>query len=225
MCARYSAKTPMDAILAALGMPLVPLPSPTPEVRPTDDAALIANHATPRIEVVHWGLFGEDRDGKGRKRAPLINVRTDSLGTKAQFTKLFTQQRCIVLADGFYEWMPNPSGKGRKIPFFIHAKDGGPIALAGLYTAGKDGAARSFALLTTEANALVASVHDRMPVIVPIASLREYLSPEPVTLEALRALLQPAADGTLTMDELPRAPDGERKSTKEIAQLALFGKE
>jgi putative SOS response-associated peptidase YedK len=223
MCARYSAKTPMTAILAALDLPVAPLPSPTAEVRPTDDAALVANRATPRVEVAHWGLFGEDRGGK--KRAPLINVRSESLGTKEQFTKLFTTQRCIVLADGFYEWKPNPTGKGRKIPFFIHARDGGPIALAGLYAAAKDGTPRTFALLTTEANALVASVHDRMPVIVPLDALRSFLSPEPMTIESLRAFLRPAAEGALVMDELPRAPEGERKSTKEIAQLALFGKE
>ena len=81
MCARYSAKTPMDAILAALGVPLAPLASPRAEIRPTDDGELIANRETKRVELAHWGLFGEERGGK--KRSPLINVRSESLATKA----------------------------------------------------------------------------------------------------------------------------------------------
>lgn len=223
MCARYSAKTPMDAILAALGLPLQPIAAARAEVRPTEDAALIANRESPRVELAHWGLFGEERGGK--KRSPLINVRSESLATKPQFTKLFAAQRCIVLADGFYEWMPSPTGKGRKVPFFIHAKDGGPLALAGLYAAAKDGTPRSFALLTTEANALVARVHDRMPVIIPLNALSAFLAPLSLVPKELNDLLIPTPPHILVMDELPRAPEGERKSPKEIAQLALFGKD
>jgi putative SOS response-associated peptidase YedK len=226
MCARYSAKTPMDAILGALGIPFGDTPAARTEVRPTEDAPIITATDAPRVELVHWGLFGEQKEG-GKKRAPLINVRVESLDTRPQFTRLFASQRCIALADGFYEWMPGETPKAKKRPFRIRASDGGPIAIAGLY-AGGVGTPRSFALLTTEANEVVSPIHDRMPVIIPIARLREFLTTREVTPAVLRSLLGPAARDALvaepfTFEAREPAPGTPRKSAEEIAQLALFG--
>jgi len=225
MCARYSAKTPMDAILGALGIPFgeTPPQGARAEVRPTEDAPIIAATDAPRVELVHWGLFGEQKEG-GKKRAPLINVRVESLDTRPQFTRIFATQRCVALSDGFYEWMPGETPKAKKRPFLIRAKDGGPIAIAGVY-AGGVGTPRSFALLTTEANETVSPIHDRMPVIIPIARLREWMTTREVTPAVLRALLAPAAPDALVAEPFTfEPPKGtERKSTEEIAQLALFG--
>jgi len=210
----------MDAILSALGIESPSMPAPRAEIRPTEDAPIVAARETPRVEVVHWGLFGEERDGK--KRAPLINVRAESLVTRPQFAKLFTLHRCVALSDGFYEWLPGETPRARKVPYLIHAPDGGPVALAGIYAAAKDGSARSFALLTTEANDVVAKIHDRMPVIVPRARLRDWLAPHAVTVDDLADVLRPAPHDALVAEPYAAPVTGERKSAEAIAQLALF---
>jgi SOS response associated peptidase (SRAP) len=124
------------------------------------------------------------------------NALTDPAADKPAFRSALRKRRCLVPADGFYEWQPLP---GRKQPFLFRRPDGRPFALAGLWESwqGPDGRPlETCALLTTEANAVVRPVHDRMPVLVNAADFAAWLSPD-ATPADLVPLLRPAPDDAL----------------------------
>ena len=142
---------------------------------------------------MRWGLIPSwSRDGK----APLINARAETVADKPAFRSAFRKRRCLVPADGFYEWQALP---GRKRPFLFRRPDGTPFALAGLWEAwhGPDGRPlETCALLTTEANAVVRPVHDRMPVLVSPADFDRWLAPDAAPAN-LVPMLRPAPDDAL----------------------------
>src|SRR5258705_6054166 len=123
------------------------------------------------------------KDGKG-----FINARAEALEERPSFRESFQRRRCLIPADGFYEWQR--SGKIAQ-PYFFHMRDESPFAFAGIWDEWKgDGKAiASCAIITTTANELLASVHDRMPVILSSESQDQWLDDdsEPVTLRSLRA--------------------------------------
>ena len=117
--------------------------------------------------------------------------------TRRAFRSAFRTRRCLVPADGFYEWQALP---GRKQPFLFRRHDGGHFALAGLWEAWhgpEDWPVETCALLTTEANAVVRPVHDRMPVLLGVSDLDRWLSPDAAPADLL-SLLRPAPDEALT---------------------------
>ena len=94
---------------------------------------------------------------------PLINARGETIGEKPSFREAFRRRRCLIPADGFYEWQ----GTGRgKVPFWFHRRNGDPFALAGVWEPGKNGADPTCAIVTTDANEVVAAIHERMPVML-----------------------------------------------------------
>jgi putative SOS response-associated peptidase YedK len=146
-------------------------------VAPTDPvlAVTTSKEGEPRGELLRWGLvpFWADAPDKGAK---MINARAESVAERPAFRTAFNSMRCLILADGFYEWRPGSGG--RKEAFHITRGDGGPFAFAGLWSiwhpkhdAGADDSpeddVRSCAIVTTQANQTVAPLHDRMPVILP----------------------------------------------------------
>jgi putative SOS response-associated peptidase YedK len=106
----------------------------------------------------------------GKKRPPLLNARTDSL-RRGSFKSMLGNRRCVIPAEGFYEWREEDGGKQ---PYYIARKDGKPIMLAGIwdYSDVKGDRVASFAILTDEPNELVAPYHDRMPVVLEDAQMR-----------------------------------------------------
>jgi putative SOS response-associated peptidase YedK len=144
----------------------------------------------------------------------MINARAETVANKRAYQRAFTKRRCIIPADGFYEWRRVPAEPGssrpRKEPTFIHRRDGEPLAFAGLWAAWKvpddlagtvgdeDGWLRSCAIVTTRANRLLAPIHDRMPVVLPEDVWDRWLDPradpDAAELDALAALLVPAPD-------------------------------
>lgn len=144
----------------------------------------------------------------------LINARAETVATKPAYRKALTKRRCLIPADGFYEWRKRPPEPGvarkRTEPMFIHRRDGEPMAFAGLWSVWKvpdalagsvgdaDGWLRSCAIVTTRGNELLAPIHDRMPVVLPEADWDRWLDPHPATghadLTALTDLLAPAPD-------------------------------
>jgi len=144
----------------------------------------------------------------------MINARAETVATKSAYKRSFTKRRCIIPADGFYEWRrlaPRPgTTRPVKEPTFIHRRDGEPLAFAGLWSVWKvpderagtigddDGWLRSCAIVTTEANHRLAPIHDRMPVVLPEAAWDQWLdptaAPDADELEALTRLLVPAPD-------------------------------
>src|SRR5262249_2842952 len=114
-----------------------------------------------------------------------------SVGTRGALREAFRERRCLLPADGFYEWK---KGRDGSRPFHFQRADRRPFALAGLWNPGVDGALGSCVIFTTEPNPMVAPVHDRMPVIVAPESYRLWLDPGPGRLAEVRSLLGPAPD-------------------------------
>ncbi len=172
-------------------------------VAPTTDVYAVAEHDHQRmLGTFRWGFIPWwAKDPKIGNRA--INARLETLDTKPMFRESFEHRRCLIPADGFYEWQKLDKGK---LPHYVHAKDGDPLPLAGLWSSWKDPETgeriRSCTIVTGEPNDLVGKLHDRMPVIVPQDLWATWLDPEFADTAALRSLLaEPFPDDAL--DEYP----------------------
>ncbi len=140
-------------------------------VAPTEDAVAVVTGKSGGREahLVRWGLVpGYAKEVKGRP--PMFNARSESVATKAPFKALLAKPRgrCLILADGFYEWLRPEDSKAQRVPFRFTVDDGEPFAFAGLWGWSKPGGEwlASATMLTCAPNALVARLHDRMPVIL-----------------------------------------------------------
>ncbi|MHB1799868.1 MAG: SOS response-associated peptidase [Vulcanimicrobiaceae bacterium] len=133
-------------------------------IAPAQTVIGVRNDGRDRVEAMHWGI---DRR---------INARAETVAGRR------TPRRCIVFADGFFEW------KARQ-PVYFTMRDGSPFAVAGVWQPGRDGPA-SCAIVTCPPNELVASVHDRMPVVLPGSAIELWLSQEELALEPMRAMLR-----------------------------------
>lgn len=135
-----------------------------PNVAPTEmtPAILAGIEAKPKAQLARFGINLKSADGK--KRPPLLNSRTDTL-RRGSFKSILNKRRCIIPAEGFYEWREE---NGKKQPYFFYRKDGKPILFAGIWDFSdvKGDEVASFAILTDEPNELVAPYHDRMPVVL-----------------------------------------------------------
>jgi putative SOS response-associated peptidase YedK len=170
-------------------------------VAPGDDVLAVTTdrEGSPRGELLRWGLvpsWAKSPD-TGLK---MINARLETVTERPAFRRSFERYRCLIVADGFYEWRPNPGGP--KQPFHITRADGGLFSFAGLWAIwhGPDESTlRTCTILTTAANSALASLHDRMPVILEPHHERSWLdtsTPAPALTEILAGL--PAADTELT---------------------------
>ena len=147
------------------------------------------------LSLLRWGLVPSwAKDPKIGDRQ--INARAESIVDKPAYRTAFERRRCLIPADGFYEWQPRP-GQKRKQPMFVHRRDGEPMAFAGLWEVWReredDDWLRTCAIVTTDANELLAPIHDRMPVILPESAWDTWLDPE-TDEQTLRGLLIPAPD-------------------------------
>lgn len=124
----------------------------------------------------------------------MINARAETVAEKNSFKSAFKKRRCLILADGFYEWQRNQAGSGPKQPYYIRLETGTPYAFAGLWEhwEGEDGhAINSTTIITTEANELVGEIHHRMPVILSPESYATWLDTSIQEPEELMPLLAP----------------------------------
>ena len=158
-----------------------------------------------QLGTFRWGLvpsWAKDPTVGNR----MINARADSLGERPAFRAAFARRRCIIPADAFYEWQapagsgaPGPAAKRGKVPWAVRLRDGRPMAFAGLWEVWRDPAAegelvRSCAIITTEANGLLAPIHSRMPVVLPARAWDQWLDPALDDTGALAHWLVPAPD-------------------------------
>lgn len=154
------------------------------------------------LEQMRWGLVPSWADDP-RIGDRLINARGESVAEKAAFKTAFRKRRCIMPADGFYEWEGAVGGK--KKPVFVHRRDGEPIAFAALWEVWKDHSVPdapwllSCAIVTTRANALMEPIHDRMPVLLPSSSWDTWLDPTVDDRGRLEQLLVPAPDDEIEL--------------------------
>jgi len=188
---------------------------PRYNIAPTDDHWIVRTKAEERqLLPAKWGLVNSwAADTKGAARQ--INARSESAATRPAFRDAFRERRCIVPADGFFEWI---GAKESRRPVWYHAPDGGLLLLAGLYESWRDPRdgtrTRTFTILTTAANDAVAPVHDRMPVILPPDRVDDWLHVPATAAEAYAAkvaeLLRPAAAGAIVGTEVSRRANSVR---------------
>jgi putative SOS response-associated peptidase YedK len=159
------------------------------------------------LRVVRWGLvpfWAKDISIGSR----LINARAETVASKPAFRRAFARHRCLLPADGFYEWEKSGDPKHpRKQPYYIHREDGGVLAFAGLYELWRDkdrpdedpGAwLWTATIITTRAEDEVGRIHDRMPMVIEPDRWADWLDPAATSAEALHGLLAPASSAHLT---------------------------
>lgn len=167
---------------------------PSWNVAPTQDVTVLrrTGDGDRVLSAMRWGLVPHWSDGPDTKYA-MINARAETAHDKPAYRGPFRSRRCAVLADGFYEWRPDPDGP--KTPIHVRRADGDPFAFAGLWdrwTGGDDGRKiTSCTILTMDANAFMEPIHDRMPVIVDGDRLEAWTDPGLDEVEEIRALLDP----------------------------------
>ena len=205
MCGRYVITSPPAAIRALFGYPEQPNFPPRYNVAQTQPVPIVRLAEGQRhFALVRWGLIPAwVKDPKGFSL--LINARAESVLDKPAFRNAMRRRRCLIPADGFYEW--RESG-GRKQAFFVRRKDGGPFAFAGLYETwtGPNGEELdTAAIVTTNANRTLSVIHDRMPVILPPQAFDLWLDCAKVDAATATALLVPARDDAMEAHQVSPA--------------------
>ena len=160
---------------------------PSWNIAPTAPVLVVASAGADlrQASIMRWGFTFNSRSGGGSSR-PLFNARSETLGQRPAFRTAFAQRRCLVPANGFYEWRANTGDKG-KTPMWIHRADERPFAFAGIYNVRPSEAA---SVITCEPNALMSPIHNRMPVILSDEHFDEWLDPE-AGMDDLTPLLMP----------------------------------
>lgn len=216
MCGRYAVSHSVDDLAEEFGVDRIEVRErlePDWNVAPTKDVYAVLTRrrrsepqAGPerRLTVLRWGLvpsWAKDLSMGSR----LINARVETAHEKPAFRRAFALRRCLLPADGFYEWYGE--AKGKKQPFFIRPRDGGMMAMAGLYEIWRDPRIKddddpeafrwTSVILTTTAEDDIGQIHDRAPMIVQPEDWAAWLDPETDDVDGLRRLLVPAAPGLL----------------------------
>jgi putative SOS response-associated peptidase YedK len=204
VCGRYAATEDAATIAEYFHAEELPLATPRSpripnyNVTPTSEVFVVVEQDdTRRVDIARWGLIPSwSKDASRASR--MINARSETVADKPAYRSAFRKRRCLVPADGYYEWQAR--AERPKQPFFIHDERSRPLAFAGLYEDwnGPDGAVRSCTICTMDAQGPLAGIHDRMPVLVPQGQWAEWLNPgtqDPAGL--LRRLLNEAGASAL----------------------------
>ncbi|MCO6418410.1 SOS response-associated peptidase [Siccirubricoccus sp. KC 17139] len=194
MCGRFFQRRGPRAVADAFDITTqLPNTPPSWNRAPTQEVLAVRCHpetGARHLDPLRWGLvprWAKDASGAAR----MINARAETLTEKPAFREAFARRRCLVTADGFYEW---PQEGRTRQPFAVALRDGAPIAFAGLWEGWRapDGSIlRSCTIVTTAANAKLAALHPRMPVILPQAAWPLWLGESRATAQELQSLLRP----------------------------------
>lgn len=225
MCGRFTRSSPPQAIAEELGVPVETFASATPRfnVCPSEDVMVVARGGEEegevlRAGVMRWGLVPWfARDPKAGPRA--INARAETVATNRTFRDAFARRRCLVVADGFYEWRRD--GDDRQ-PWLFRLRSRRPFVFAGVWDRWKapDGAPLlSCAIVTCDANGVVAPIHARMPVIVPASARPTWLARDG-DAAALSELLRPYPDGEMEAYPVSKLVNAPRNDSPECIRPA-----
>jgi len=192
MCGRYTLKSRADAVAGVFGAPVPPTLPERFNIAPSQQVLAIRAESGSRqreLVALKWGLipFWADDPAIGIRT---INARSETVATKPAFRACFRSRRCLIAADGFYEWQAQD---GRKQPYYIRLKSGQPFGVAGLWDRWdkKGEPLETCTILTTEANEPMRAIHDRMPVVIPPESFDIWLDPDIHDSGKLTRLLRP----------------------------------
>ncbi|MDU0329620.1 SOS response-associated peptidase [Paenibacillus barengoltzii] len=222
MCGRFTITLPLDELIVRYLIMENRLAkfAPNYNVAPMQFIpSIIEGKQGNRLGELRWGLVPswakEDKIG-----ASMINARAESLPDKPAFRKLLTTRRCLIPADGFYEWQQRAGGKQ---PYRIVMKDGSPFAFAGLYdiwTGPQGNKLATCTIITTEPNSLMAEIHSRMPVILRPEHEAEWLARDNTDTDSLLKLLQPYDAAKMRAYPVSSAVGNVRNNTKELLEEA-----
>jgi putative SOS response-associated peptidase YedK len=223
MCGRYTLTNPDPVKLSTrfmLGESAVPKLEPRYNVAPTDPVLAIRRTEEGDREAgrLRWGLV-PGRWAEKRSTRPLINARAEGLTSQPAFAESFRERRCLIPADGFYEWRRDERGRQ---PFWVARPDGELFAFAGIWAAlparasGDEGELlHSCAIVTTEPNGLIRPIHDRMPVILDPSLEAAWLDPA-AGEDELMAMLRPLPPDLLALREISDAVNDVRNDGPEL---------
>lgn len=223
MCGRFVVRSSPEEIRRLLGYEDTPNFPPRYNVAPTQPIAIVRiDRGKRRFALTRWGLIPSwVKDPK--QFALLINARAEGITQKASYRAAMQRRRCLVPADGFYEWQKTPGGKR---PFYVHARNGGPMAFAGLWETWMDatgGEIDTAAIVTCPANAMLAPIHDRMPVVLAPEKYDAWLDTENVDAAAASALLKPAPEDMLQAYEISTRVNSVKNEGAELVEPAVAG--
>jgi putative SOS response-associated peptidase YedK len=198
MCARYTLRTPPWALARALGSRTLerPLP-PRYNIAPTQPIPAVLNDEERHLKEVRWGLIPPHSPHPAASKLSTFNARIETIATARTFRDAFRSRRCAILADGFYEWRKDADGG--KTPLWIHRSDEAPFVFAGLWDVwfARDGSESipSATIVTEPADAFMAPIHSRMPVVLDTERARAWLAHGERDAATLYDILSPALPG------------------------------
>lgn len=191
MCGRYTLTSPED-IAARFGLGALTETHIEPRFNVAPSQAvpvIVGGESGPTLTTMRWGFQPAWMRNEGQ-RPPPINARSESLLERPMFRGAVAHGRCLIPADGFYEWLAVP-GRKTKQPMYIRLKGGELFAFAGLHVQGRDDVGETCVIVTTAANEVLSSIHDRMPVILDRSVEQSWLDPDLEDGRAALSYLQP----------------------------------
>jgi putative SOS response-associated peptidase YedK len=219
MCGRFELHSAFEIIAKLFGISGGTFAVPTGyNIAPGQDIAIIVKVGEKsRLTTCRWG-FVPPLGKELNEGYTMINARAETIAEKPSFRQSFSRHRCLIVADGFYEWK-NEGGKKR--PYYIHRRDGKPFGMAGLYnvwTSPEGEKICTSTIITSDANEILAPIHDRMPVITPPDKIDLWLDPGVQEKEKLLQVLKPYPDNELELYEVSTRVNSPKNDSAENIQ-------
>jgi putative SOS response-associated peptidase YedK len=219
MCGRFNLRTPARDLVEIFQLLREPELTPRYNIAPTQPVAAVRQVGKFReLSLLRWGLVPSwSKDPKAGP--PLINARAETIATKPAFRSAFKRRRCLIPADGFYEWQKTEAKA--KQPFHIRMKNEHPFAFAGLWEhweGGDSSAIESCTIVTTTANDVLRSIHDRMPVILQEGDYDRWLDPKLEDVPTLERLLRPYPTDEMTAYPISTLVNSPRNESAECIE-------
>lgn len=224
MCGRYAFFSPAEAVRRAFAVDDVPELGARYNIAPTQAVPAVRQREAGRrsVSMLHWGLvpsWAKERAIGSR----MINARGETLAERPAFRRAYRSRRCILPADGWYEWQPGAAGKQ---PWFIRSRDDAPLGLAGLWETWREpegGTLESCTIVTTDAAASIAHIHHRMPVVLPPEAYEAWLDPGEQDPQVLGRWLAPCDPARLRAHPVSRRVNSPRNEGPELIEATAGG--
>lgn len=221
MCGRFSITGDLDFYVEYFGVDtaLTDGIEKSWNVAPTDEVYVIVESDHERqLGVMRWGLVPH---WAGAGRSIRINARAETVDQTPAFRDSFARRRCLIPADGFYEWEPAERGR---TPHWVYRADGHPMVFAGIWASRQDPETgewqRTCSILTTEAQGAIAAIHDRMPLSLPAGNWDTWLDRDLIDPVAARALIQTVDNGEIMEHRVSRRVNAVRNNTPDLREQA-----
>jgi len=223
MCGRFAFYSPHEAIVRLFHVDEAPEVEPHYNIAPTQYIAAVRADRDDRrkLSMLYWGLvpwWSKEKAGA----AKLINARAETVRDKPSFRDAYRRRRCLVLADGYYEWQRTTAVKQ---PWFIGLASGEPFGMAGLWESWRNPAdgerLESCTIVTTAPASSIAQIHDRMPVILPASTHAAWLDPANDDVARLDPLLAPYPSELLTSHPVSRRVNSARNDERDLVNESL----